>query len=233
MTSGTDPRGGPPAGLLHRVGPRPRTGRTIGLLGGSFDPAHAGHLHVSRAAAVRFGLDHLWWLVSPANPLKARPPAPLEARMARARAIAGDDSRITVTDIESRLGTRLTWQTLEALRRGYPGQRFVWLMGADNLAEFHRWARWREIMMTFPIGVLARPGQRLAARNSPAARIFDHARLRQSEASRLAGIAAPAWCLIDIPMVNDSSTALRAAGTWPQGPESTAIGTGGPKRETE
>ncbi|KAF0675289.1 nicotinate-nucleotide adenylyltransferase [Profundibacterium mesophilum] len=213
LAAGPEERG--PKRAAH-PGPRPRPGQIVGLLGGSFDPAHDGHLHISREAMKRFGLDHIWWLVSPANPLKRHAPAPLERRMAHAARLAARDRRITVTDVEARMGTQMTWESVEALRRAYRGQRFVWLMGADNLAVLHLWAQWTRLMRTIPIGVLARPSESLAARLSPAARRFDHARLRQSQAGRLGRIAAPCWCLIDIPMVKDSSTALRAAGRWPQ-----------------
>lgn len=117
--------------------PNARPGMCIGLLGGSFDPPHAGHVHITREALKRFGLDAVWWLVSPGNPLKTRGPAPLDRRMAAARAIMRHP-RVEVTDIEARLGTRYTAETLAALFARYPGVRFVWLMGADNLASFHR-----------------------------------------------------------------------------------------------
>ena len=110
---------------------------TVGLLGGSFDPAHKGHVQISRAALTQFGLDRVWWLVSPGNPLKRHQPAPLDQRMAAARGIMRHP-RIQISDAEARLGTRYTAQTLRHLRRLYPGVRFVWLMGADNLAQFHR-----------------------------------------------------------------------------------------------
>ncbi|HHS94601.1 MAG TPA: nicotinate-nicotinamide nucleotide adenylyltransferase, partial [Rhodobacterales bacterium] len=119
-------------------------GARVGLLGGSFVPAHEGHAHITREALKRFGLDRVWWLVSPGNPLKAHGPAPLPKRMARARAVMRDP-RVTITDIEARLGTRYTAQTLERLFALYPQLRFTWLMGADNLAGFHHWERWEEI----------------------------------------------------------------------------------------
>ena len=149
--------------------PFARPGQVIGLLGGSFDPAHEGHVHITREAMKRFGLTRVWWLVSPGNPLKSRGPAPLGQRMARAQAIMRDP-RVTVTDIEARLGTRYTAQTLAQLKARYPGARFVWLMGADNLAQFHRWQDWTWIMEHGPGGGLARPLDRIAARMSPAAR---------------------------------------------------------------
>ena len=193
--------------------PPARAGMAIGLLGGSFDPPHAGHAHITREALKRFGLDEIWWLVSPGNPLKAHQPAPLEKRMAAAREVM-HHPRVRVTDLEARLGTRYTAETLAALRRLYPGVRFVWLMGADNLATFHRWERWREIMATVPVGVLARPGQRISARTSPAALLYRRFRLRGREAPRLARASPPAWSFVNVPMVDISSTDLRARGDW-------------------
>ncbi|NWG45279.1 MAG: nicotinate-nucleotide adenylyltransferase, partial [Alphaproteobacteria bacterium] len=141
----------------------------IGLLGGSFNPAHAGHLHLSEIALARLGLHAVWWLVSPRNPLKApQDLARLEARLASARAMARHP-RIKVTDIEARLGTRYTVDTLAVLRRRHPGVRFVWLMGADNMVGFHRWRRWRAIAAALPVAVLARPGYTRGAGLSRAA----------------------------------------------------------------
>ncbi|MFN3663667.1 nicotinate-nucleotide adenylyltransferase [Yoonia sp.] len=198
--------------ILHGV-PAAKTGQVIGLLGGSFDPAHYGHVHITRSALTRFGLDHIWWLVSPGNPLKKNGPAPLENRMQAARAIMRHP-RVTVTDIEARLGTRYTAQTLVALRRRYPGVRFVWLMGADNLAQFHRWQDWRWIMDHVPVGVIARPDDRISARLSKAAKIYAAAQF-PSRASHILGHAqAPAWSFINLPMSHHSSSAIRARGEW-------------------
>ena len=184
-------------------------GQVVGLLGGSFDPPHAGHAHLSREAMKRLGLDRLWWLVTPGNPLKPKPHVPLARRMAQARALI-HDPRITVTDIETRLGTRATADTLDALQRRYPGVRFVWLMGADNLAGFHRWNRWQSILHSVPVAVFARPGAQMAALNSRAARQFAAARLPQGQARGLGLRAAPAWAYLDMPLRRESSSALRA-----------------------
>ncbi len=151
-------------------------GQTIGLFGGSFDPPHMGHVHVTREALKRFGLDHVWWLVSPGNPLKSRDPAPLAERMQAARAVM-QHPRVEISDLEARLGTRATADTLAALQAIYPGVRFVWLMGADSLAQFHLWQDWRRIMDSVPVGVLARPGQRISARTSTVARIYAQYRI--------------------------------------------------------
>ena len=193
--------------------PTAKAGQVIGLLGGSFDPPHDGHVHISYAALKRFGLDHLWWLVSPGNPLKEHGPAPLDERMQAAQAMMRHP-RVTVTDIEARLGTRYTAETIAALRRRYPGVRFVWIMGADNLAQFHRWQDWRWIIETVPVGVIARPGQRLGARRSKAAKVYRHARV-MGRASHILGLLdAPAWSFINVPMSDQSSSAIRARGEW-------------------
>ncbi|MFV0333621.1 MAG: nicotinate-nucleotide adenylyltransferase [Tropicimonas sp.] len=194
---------------LPHAGP----GQRIGLLGGSFDPPHPGHVHITHEALKRFALDRVWWLVSPANPLKSHGPAPLERRLVAAREVMRDP-RVEVTDIETRTGTRYTAGTLEALRGLYPGVRFVWLMGADNLAQFHRWERWRWIMETVPVGVLARPGGRLAALNAPAARLYRNRRLPASASWLVARMSVPAWCFVNVPMVDISSTEIRATGGW-------------------
>ncbi|MBV7396068.1 nicotinate-nucleotide adenylyltransferase [Mameliella sp. DP3N28-2] len=193
-----------------------RPGSRVGLLGGSFDPPHAGHLHLSREALKRFGLDRVVWLVSPGNPLKPNPPAPLAERIAAARALV-DDPRITISDFEARSGTRYTAETLIALRQSFPNVRFTWLMGADNLAQFHRWENWQGILETVPVGVLARPGLRTAALFSPAARIYRAARIPAHASQSLGRTRAPGWCFVNIPMMNVSSSAIRAAGHWATG----------------
>ncbi len=189
--------------------PVARAGTKVGLLGGSFDPPHEGHVHITLEALKRFRLDEVWWLVSPGNPLKQRGPAPLGDRIRAAQALM-THPKVHVTGLEARLGTRYTFATLEALHQIYPGVTFVWLMGADNLATFHRWDRWRDIFRSVPIGVLARPGDRLSARLSPAARQFRTARLRGREAGLLTQKAPPVWCYINVPLNSASSTAIRA-----------------------
>ena len=186
-------------------------GMVIGLLGGSFDPAHEGHAHISREALKRMGLDQVWWLVTPGNPLKARQPAPMAERLARARKVM-PDPRVRITDLEAKLGTRATADTIDALRAIYPGVHFVWLMGADNLVQFHKWGRWRDILRSVPIGVLARPGSGVAARTSVAARAFRVHQIDRGE--NLRGRKAPAWCFVNIPLNSASSSAIRARGEW-------------------
>lgn len=170
-------------------------------------------MHISRWALKSFGLDRVWWVVTPGNPLKRRGPAPLDRRMAACRALVRDP-RVCVTDVEARLGTRYTAATLRALRARYPRVRFVWLMGADNLAEFHRWKDWAWIMGAVPVGVLGRPGDQLRAGSSPAARRFAWARLGPRRAEALPWRAPPAWCLLNGPMADISSTEIRARGSW-------------------
>lgn len=188
-------------------------GRRIGLLGGSFDPAHGGHLHLSREALKRLGLDEVWWLVSPGNPLKREGPASLSRRMDRARAVA-KDRRIRVTDFEAQMGTRFTIDTLAAIRARYPRVDFVWLMGADNLAEIHLWRNWQAIFAAMPVAVFGRPGAGPGARLSPAARAFRFAMRRNAAARGLPGAEPPAWCFIEMPLDPTSSTAIRASGAW-------------------
>ncbi len=202
------------------LAPRPlaRPGQVIGLLGGSFDPAHAGHVHITREALKRFGLTHVWWLVSPGNPLKARGPATLPQRMARAEALM-QHPRVVVTDIEARLGTRYTAETLRLLMAQHPGVRFVWLMGADNLAQLHRWQDWHSIARRVPLGVLARPGDRISARMSRAAKLYARYRIPGQMSHLLAGAEAPAWCFVNVPMVAQSSTEIRRSGAWPSAPK--------------
>jgi nicotinate-nucleotide adenylyltransferase len=200
------------AGRVHTFPPA-RPGLRIGLLGGSFDPPHAGHVHITRQAFRAFRLDRVWWLVSPGNPLKPESPAALDRRIAAARALL-DDRHVAVTDIEARLGTRYTAEMLDRLLPRYPGTRFVWLMGADNLASLHRWQRWESIMERVPVGVLARPGAQIRAGLSRAARRYATFRLPGSAAAALPARRPPAWCLVTGPMHGLSSTALRAHGHW-------------------
>ena len=185
----------------------------VGLLGGSFDPAHDGHVHLTRVAMRRFGLDRVIWLVSPGNPLKARGPAPLENRMAHARHIMRDP-HVIISDFERHIGTAYTAETIDALKTTYSGVRFVWLMGADNLQQFHRWQRWDDILHALPLGILARPGWRQAGLHSRTARQYRHARLPGRASHLLADCSAPAWCFVNMPMMPISSTQLRARGTW-------------------
>lgn len=189
-------------------------GMVIGLLGGSFDPAHEGHVHITHEALKRMGLDQVWWLVTPANPLKARQPAPMTERLARARFVMRDP-RVKITELETKLGTVRTADTVQRLKALYPGVTFVWLMGADNLVQFHKWGRWRTILNAVPVGVLARPGSGVAARTSVAARIYREKRVGRGE--NLRWTSAPAWVFVNLPLNGASSSAIRAKGEWTTG----------------
>ena len=216
---------------LFHAGPAPRTsgprhgalrdgltlspGMRVGLFGGSFNPAHDGHAHVAETAMRRLGLDRVVWLVSPQNPLKdARDSAPLAERMASARAaakLAADGRAMIVSDFETRAGTQWTVDTLRTLTARHPGVRFVWLMGSDNLASFHRWRGWTDIMRMMPMAVIARPGSQLDSRTAPAAARFAAARIPAARARLLPELEAPAWTYLTAPLNPRSSTALRAA----------------------
>jgi nicotinate-nucleotide adenylyltransferase len=189
-------------------------GMVVGLLGGSFDPAHEGHVHITREALKRMGLDQVWWLVSPGNPLKARQPAPMADRLARAMAVMRDP-RVKITALEERLGTRATYDTISRLQAIYPGVTFVWLMGADNLVQFHRWGRWRDILRSVAVGVLARPGSGVQARLSVAAQSFRVHQVDRGETLR--GRTPPVWAFVNLPMNGASSSAIRARGGWRSG----------------
>ena len=199
---------------MHLGGPIATRGQRIGLLGGSFDPPHAGHVLVTLRALAALRLDRVWWLVSPGNPLKRRAPADTARRVEACRRMVRHP-KIDVTDIERRLGATYTADTLMALARRYPGVRFVWLMGADNLAGFHRWDRWEWIAGNFPIAVFARPGEQLRAGLSPMARRFAHRRVAPAAAALLGRGGKSRWTLLTGPMSAVSSTAIRRSGSWP------------------
>lgn len=182
----------------------------VGLFGGSFDPAHDGHVHVAETALKRLRLHRVIWLVSPQNPLKTGGPAPLIERMAGAGRLAAGPSMI-VSDFESRAHARYTLDTVRILKGRFPGVRFVWLMGSDNLAGFHRWRGWDQIARTLPLAVVARPGAINSSRVAPAARRFAHARISSRAAGVLPLAPAPAWTYLRGPLNTASSTALRAA----------------------
>ncbi|WP_323760960.1 nicotinate-nucleotide adenylyltransferase [Maricaulis sp.] len=184
-------------------------GMRVGLFGGSFDPPHAGHLHVARTALRRLGLDQVWWLVSPQNPLKGTPVDDFSRRFAAVRELARQPD-MRVSDIETRLGSTRTIDLLTHLKRSYPGVHFVWIMGADNLAGIHRWAQWTRIFHACPVAVIARPQDAVRARLSHAARQFATSRIRESQSTLLPLQTAPAWTYLTERLHSHSSTALRA-----------------------
>tara|TARA_R110002072_G_scaffold2299_2_gene19100 strand:+ start:670 stop:1323 length:654 start_codon:yes stop_codon:yes gene_type:complete len=184
-------------------------GMTVGLFGGTFDPPHEGHRHVAEAAKRRLGLDRIWWLVSPQNPLKQRRAGDLESRMAAVAAQANRPGMV-VSDVEARLGSNRTIDLLNALQHRYPGVHFVWLMGADNLKSFHRWGQWRQIFASVPIAVISRPHDAVRARLAPAVRMHANSRVREQGLATLPLKTAPAWTYLIEPLNWHSSSALRA-----------------------
>jgi nicotinate-nucleotide adenylyltransferase len=185
-------------------------GLRIGLFGGSFNPPHAAHRDATLLAMKRLGLDRVWWLVTPGNPLKdpKRLP-PVEARVAAAQALA-DHPRIDVTGFESVIGLKYSCDTIAFLLKECPGMKFVWIMGADNLKGFHRWKNWRAIFGMIPIAVVDRGGIGLSATSGPGAIHFARARIPESRAMTLADRAPPAWVYLHGVKSALSSTALRA-----------------------
>jgi nicotinate-nucleotide adenylyltransferase len=202
----------PGVGQRHLKMPYVEKGQAVGLFGGSFNPPHAGHALVAEIAMRRLALDQLWWMVTPGNPLKsARELAPLARRIERSEAMM-KDPRVKITAFEAAHNVRYTADTLELVRARNPGVDFVWIMGADNLRDFHRWQRWRKIFMTFPIAVIDRPGATLSFLSSPVTKTFGYARVDEGDAPLLARMKAPAWTFIHGPRSSLSSTAMRAAG---------------------
>lgn len=199
-------------GSIRARPPHAEPRQRIGLLGGSFNPPHAAHRQISRIALQRLKLDRVWWIVTPGNPLKAGGDlAPQAERIAACRAVA-QDARIVVTGFEAALGSAFTAATLSFLRTRYPRTRFVWIMGADGLPQFHRWGQWRDIFRTVPVAVIDRPGWHLRAMSSKAAGTFARARVPAWRAARLADATPPAWTFLTGPLTNLSSTEIRQRG---------------------
>jgi nicotinate-nucleotide adenylyltransferase len=187
----------------------------VGLLGGSFNPAHEGHREISLLALKRLSLDAVWWLVSPGNPLKdAADYAPYEERLRIARKVS-DHPRIIVSNFEERKGLQYTVDTLGTLRALWPQIDFVWLMGADSFASFHRWRDWKRIASLAPMAVFNRPGHETAWKAAPAADELDAFRLEESAAANLADAEPPAWVFIAESQNAQSSTAIRARTAQP------------------
>ena len=198
--------------LLHAYARMPLagTGQRVGLFGGSFNPPHEGHVHVCDLAMQRLKLDWIWWLVTPGNPLKDHSQlAPLDERLAACDAITGDP-RMKITAIEAGLPTSYTADTLIHIVGRNPHINFVWLMGADNLGQFHHWERWQDIAALMPIAVIDRPGSTMALHSAPAAVTLARYRRDESDASMLPGASTPAWTFIHGPRSTLSSTAIRA-----------------------
>jgi nicotinate-nucleotide adenylyltransferase len=194
----------------YLVMPHAERGMAVGLFGGSFNPPHEGHLLVAEIALRRLGLDQLWWMVTPGNPLKSRLElAPLPERLAMSEKLV-QDPRIKITAFEKTLETSYTAETLAFVKARNPHVNFVWVMGADSLKTFHLWQKWREILDTFPLAVVDRPGSTLSFLSSRMARAFGHARIDEDDAGVLWKKQAPAWTFIHGPRSALSSTALRA-----------------------
>jgi nicotinate-nucleotide adenylyltransferase len=183
--------------------------RTVGLLGGSFNPAHEGHRHISLYALKYLGLDTVWWMVSPQNPLKSsKDMGTLKDRIATA-VKASRHPKIIVTDIEQSLHTRYTADTLESLQKHYPNTQFIWLMGADNLRQIHRWQEWEKIFSRVPVAVLDRPPRGNTIKSCPALERFRGCMARQEQAHLLKNSKPPVWTILHIPLNDQSATAIR------------------------
>lgn len=211
MSGARELEGSAPPALERRAlhPPLAYSGMRIGLLGGSFNPPHPGHRHIAETALRRLGLDRVWLIVTPGNPIKDHGElAALSRRLAATGAMV-PHPRVVATGFEAALPTAYTARTLAFLRRRFSGVRFVWVMGGDNLASFHRWQEWREILRMMPVAVLDRPGFRYCAMASPAARAFAYARVDETDAGRLVLAPPPAWAYLSIPLSALSSTQLR------------------------
>ena len=195
---------------MARLAPETRKKRLkIGLLGGSFNPAHDGHLHISLQAIRLLGLDEVWWLVSPLNPLKqAKDMVDYETRLKTAGAVA-ENHPINVSDFEKTSGTRYTADMLKELTKRYPAVRFVWLMGADNLREFHLWKNWREIIKILPIAVFDRKNYAPKALHKRFARVYATLMIDPRKSRFLAYRRSHAWTFLKIKKRNISATEIR------------------------
>lgn len=191
--------------------PHVEAGMVVGLFGGSFNPPHEGHLLVAEIALRRLGLDQLWWMVTPGNPLKSRSElASLGERIAMSEQLA-QDPKVKVTAFEQKLGSPFTARTLSHVKKRNPAIHFIWIMGADSLRTFDRWQKWRSIVSTFPIAIIDRPGSTLSFLSSKMSRAFDYARIDEDDAGSLWKRPAPAWTFIHGPRSALSSTSLRLA----------------------
>tara|TARA_Y100001934_G_scaffold278169_1_gene378740 strand:- start:1974 stop:2564 length:591 start_codon:yes stop_codon:yes gene_type:complete len=182
----------------------------IGLLGGSFDPAHEAHIHISKYALKYFNLDQVWWMLTPSNPLKKNNPSLINERFYHANLLI-NHPKIFVTKIEAELNTVYTVQTLRLIQGRLPNVKFVWLMGADNMIQFDKWMNWTEIVNRVPIGILARPDNTLAPLKSKMAKTFYSYRLKANQSRKLGNLKAPSWCYKNLPLLNVSSSQIRAS----------------------
>lgn len=199
-------------GSIQPKPPLVAPGQRVGLLGGSFNPPHAAHRLISQIALRRLGLDAVWWVVTPGNPLKSHSELqPLAGRLALCREMIDGDGRIKITAFEQDLPSPYTAATLSFLKLRYRDVRFVWLMGADNLATLHLWQQWRAIAGMMPIAVVDRPNWRLPAMASPAARYLRRSYVQEDRAGTLALMQPPAWTFLTGPLSDLSSTAIRTA----------------------
>jgi len=183
-------------------------GLTIGLFGGSFNPAHSGHLHVAKAGLRDLALDQIWWLVSPQNPLKPKQPS-YESRVASVQALQLPP-RMKISHIENEAGTNYTIDLLRLLKKRYPRTNFIFLMGADNFNQLPRWKNWEEIISSFPIAIISRPGDRVKSRLGKVARRYANYRLSEENSHILAEMTAPRWTYLTLPLDSASSSAIRA-----------------------
>ena len=186
-------------------------GNCVGLLGGSFNPPHGGHVHITDQAIQAFCLHKVWWLVTPGNPLKSKRPISIDIRVSECRKLV-KKPKVYVSDLEVTLNTQFTAETLRKLFKCYPGVHFVWLMGADNLVNFHKWDQWTWIMENIPIGVMARPGEQVKAGLSKAASRYRKFRVKSASAAAIPFMKAPAWSLLGGPMRSVSSSEIRLRG---------------------
>jgi len=201
-----------------RLGFDLKPGMRVGLFGGSFNPAHDGHAHVAETALRRLGLDRVIWLVSPQNPLKPTHETDALTRRVWGALRYAQGPAMIVSDAETKIGSYYTIDTLRVLKARYPGVCFVWIMGADSLAGFHRWRGWTQIMREAPVAVVSRPGSGIRSRSSPAARRFAWARIRSRAARTLPCRRPPAWVYLTAPLNFASSTALRRASSGGKAP---------------
>ncbi|MYG43255.1 MAG: nicotinate (nicotinamide) nucleotide adenylyltransferase [Rhodobacteraceae bacterium] len=187
--------------------------RLVGLLGGSFNPPHQGHIHISNLALKLFGLDEVWWLVSPGNPLKIEKPASFQRRYERAQSII-HNPRIRVSDFEYAYRIHHTFETISKLNHRYPDHLFIWLMGSDNLVQFDQWKNWGWIFRNIPIAVLSRTKSDLPSLASKAARAFSQNYIPSNLARSIVYHEPPVWTLVKTPNIHVSSSQYRAKGLW-------------------